>query len=156
MIIHFVCRGNAYRSRLAEAYLGSKRIANIISTSSGIEGELGKKLNGPIAWYAARIVQYYSLVPFMSLNPKQTSKGLLDDSNLVIFFDRKYLQNCQKKFDFKGPYELWEIPDVDDYGLTKDNQTKEDDLKKMEISQKTFDEIKKRIDDLITRIEKLN
>jgi len=34
--IHFVCRGNVYRSVLAEGYLKSKKIKNLEVTSSGI------------------------------------------------------------------------------------------------------------------------
>lgn len=37
--IHFVCRGNNFRSRLAEAYLNSKKLPGIKVISSGIEAE---------------------------------------------------------------------------------------------------------------------
>lgn len=154
MIIHFVCRGNAYRSRLAEAYLNSKKISHIRAISSGIEEGIHRKINGPITWLAERILQNNSLVPFMSLDSKQTSKLLLDKSNLVIFFNEKYAEFCKESYSFKNSsYEVWNILDVDDFGLTSDKQSREDEAKKIDISEKTFKEIKKRIDGLIKRLK---
>ena len=155
MIIHFVCRGNAYRSRLAEAYLNSKRIPNLHAISSGVEEEIHRFGNGPVTWLAQRIIQYNSLIPFMSFMSKQTNRELLEKSDIVVFFAKGYFDYCKEKLKFNfSKYEIWTIPDVDDYGLTGKNQTREDDLKKLDISEKTFNEIKKRIDDLLIRIQK--
>ena len=35
MIVHFICRGNAFRSIIAEAYLNSLKFENLKATSSG-------------------------------------------------------------------------------------------------------------------------
>ena len=40
MTIHFICTGNIYRSRLAEAYCASKRVAGLCVLSSGIGTKL--------------------------------------------------------------------------------------------------------------------
>jgi protein-tyrosine-phosphatase len=40
MRVHFVCTGNLYRSRMAEAYLRSKAIPGLEVTSSGVLAEM--------------------------------------------------------------------------------------------------------------------
>ncbi len=35
MIIHFICRGNSFRSIIAEAYVNSLKFKNLKATSSG-------------------------------------------------------------------------------------------------------------------------
>ncbi len=150
MIVHFICRGNAYRSRLAEAYFNSKKLPDIRAISSGVEEEIHRYGNGPVSWLAMRLLQYNSLIPFMSFMSQQTNKELLKKSDFFIFFDEKYLDYCEEKLGFNSSqYEAWKILDIDDYGLTEKNQSRKDDLRKLDISGKTFVEIKKKIDALI-------
>lgn len=53
--VEFVCSGNTFRSRTAEAYLKSKGVAGIVVSSSGPTANLD--LNGPISWWGQRIIK---------------------------------------------------------------------------------------------------
>ena len=78
MHIHFVCSGNSYRSRLAEAYLKSVLVdKTIIVSSSGTEAEKHRLKNGPICWYAMRLMKRNNLIPFMSWKERQTTSQIL-------------------------------------------------------------------------------
>ena len=155
MTIHFICKGNAYRSRLAEAYLNSKKIAGVWVISSGIEEQIYRKINGPITWLAQRILQNNSLTKYMSLLSKQTTQKLLNKSDLSIFMSEKYLEYCKANFSFGSKnYEVWEIKDIDDYGLTDEDKSRDEELEKIDLSEKTFAEVKKRVNGLIQRINK--
>ncbi len=49
MIIHFICRGNSFRSIIAEAYLNSLEIKDSSVLSSGTTADLDKARN--LAYY---------------------------------------------------------------------------------------------------------
>lgn len=139
MKIHFVCLGNIYRSRLAQAYLNSKQLPNIKVISSGISASENK--NRPISWLTQRLFEVYKLVPFQKSNWTQTTKKLLDSADLTIFFDKKYYQFCVDNFEFNSPnFEIWEIADLD--GNIKEH------VKKIAKTEKSFAVIRQKVDEL--------
>jgi protein-tyrosine-phosphatase len=117
VLVHFVCTGNAYRSRLAEAHFNSKAVAGLRATSSGTMAE--RNLNGPITWYAARIIQRERLVPFMSHTWTQTIAKLLHGADLVVFMAPEHEAFCRQQFEMDGvATRVWSVPDVDEVDLT--------------------------------------
>jgi protein-tyrosine-phosphatase len=62
LTIHFICTGNIYRSRIAEAYCASKAVPGVLVLSSGINTVLNRGI--PIAPYAARILREQGLEGF--------------------------------------------------------------------------------------------
>lgn len=143
MKIHFVCLGNIYRSRLAEAYLNSKKLDNVEVISSGTKAvENG---NRPISWLTQRLFEAYRLVPFEKPNWTQTSKQLLGSADLTIFFDHKIYKHCVDQFEFNSDsFEIWEIADLDG--------SIEDWAEKIKVTEETFGVIRQRVDNLIKRL----
>jgi protein-tyrosine-phosphatase len=141
MKIHFVCSGNTFRSRLAEAYLNSKKIASLDISSSGIEAE--RNLDGSITWYAMRIIKYNGLVSFMSDFWQQTTKELIEGNDLVIFMEKNHYDFCKSFLTPDQKYEIWNIEDIDDPVIEKEIES----IKK---SEEIFDKIKEEVDLLIT------
>jgi protein-tyrosine-phosphatase len=143
MNIHFVCTGNTFRSRLAESYLNSKHIPGLKVSSSGIEAI--NDVNGPITWYAQRIIEEQKLVPGEKMIWTQTTKELLESADLVIFMLPQHFDTCVTKFGFKGKnYEIWDVEDVLDDNTTDDKLT-------IQKSELVFEKIKANIEDLIAR-----
>lgn len=142
MIIHFVCLGNIYRSRLAETYLNSKELTDIEVISSGIKAvENG---NRPISWLTQRLFEVYDLVRFEKPNWTQTTKELLDSADKTIFFSEKYYKYCVEELSFKSNnFEIWEIEDLD--GSIKEH------IEKIKKTGETFEKIRQKVDDLIER-----
>ncbi len=86
--VHFVCTGNVYRSRLAEAYLRSKKLPNVDTSSSGIKAQEGR--NGPITWYAS-IIKRNQLVEHLKNYWTQTTPQMLYEADIVVFMtDEQY------------------------------------------------------------------
>jgi len=142
MNIHFVCTGNTFRSRLAESYLNSKHIPNIKVSSSGIEAM--KDANGPITWYAQRIIEEEHLVPSEKMIWTQTTKEILEKQDLIIFMQKMHFDYCRLHFGFRGTnYEIWDVEDIIDTNEIQDAIT----IQKSELA---FIKIKANIENLIS------
>lgn len=149
MKIHFVCTGNFYRSRLAEAYINSKEIPDIEASSSGVESDYYFDENAPIAWYTMRLIYNSNLVPFLKKMPTQTTSELLASQDKVIFMTQYHYDFAKTHFAYIGKnYEVWNIMDVDDF----EEYPTFNDMDKIAISEKTFQQIKEKVDALIAAI----
>lgn len=145
MKIHFVCAGNSYRSRLAEAYLKSKKIPELEVSSSGLIANQNE--NGPISWLAARILLRRHLIPFMSYMWTQTTPEMLQDADLVIFLGKNNYTFAKKYFKYdKENHEVWNIPDLDQF--TSSMTTIRDEAARIKTTEHAFWDIKKNVDRL--------
>ena len=148
MKIHFICTGNSYRSRLAEAYLNSKQINGIEAFSSGTGID---KRNGPIGWPAERILQKTGLSLFMSPSSIQTTKKLLDSGDFTVFMDESHFKYAERLGFSAKNYEIWEIPDFS-LEIIEDFKGYDRDIEFMKISENTFKVIKEKVDELVKKL----
>lgn len=149
MKIHFVCSGNTFRSRLAEAYLRSKNVKELHVSSSGVAAHENK--NGPITWYGARLIKRHGLVPHLTHAWTKTVPEHLKNADLVIFMDKKYHHHSKRDLGFTGTrYQIWKIPDLNDVGFDSETGVNiEEDMKRIIATEKIFGQIKKKVDSLI-------
>jgi protein-tyrosine-phosphatase len=111
MTIHFICTGNIYRSRLAEAYCKSKGVSGLDVVSSGIQTILNGGL--PIASYAADVLRAYGLERFAAPSWQQTTAALVQASDILVFMEREHYHFCKDWVDSsRQRFEIWDIPDV--------------------------------------------
>jgi protein-tyrosine-phosphatase len=151
MHIHFVCSGNSFRSRFAEAYIRSKQIKNILVSSSGTGAT--KNICGAVSWLTQRYVIYQGLIPYITHEWQQTTSNLLKSEDKIIFMQKKHHKYCVEKLGYnKNNYEIWEIGDLVDYGFTDSFRSFEDDLAKIKKSEEVFAQIKKKIDTMMEQI----
>jgi protein-tyrosine-phosphatase len=111
MIIHFICTGNIYRSRMAEAYCVSKGIPGLSVLSSGIR----TALNGlvPIAPYAADTLRGHGLERFVSASWQQTTAALVRKSDILVFMEDEHYRFCLDWIDSSTQtVQIWNIPDI--------------------------------------------
>jgi protein-tyrosine-phosphatase len=139
LIIHFICTGNIYRSRLAEAYCVSKGVPGLRVLSSGI----GAALHGgvPIAPYAARVLNEHRLARFAAPSWQQTTAALVRASDVLVFMEREHYRFCKDWMDpIRQTVEIWDIPDVGPI----------DAERIMTKVEQTFEMIRKRADTLLS------
>lgn len=114
MHIHFVCRGNIYRSRLAEAYAASLTQNNkeILVSSSGVQAKLA--LNGDINPYTQKLLQAEGNDTFMKPSWTQTTQKHIDSADAVVFMSDTVCRDAKKFLDIpKEKAIVWQIPDKD-------------------------------------------
>jgi protein-tyrosine phosphatase len=149
--IHFVCTGNIYRSRLADAYLRSQQLPNIETSSSGIEAVQGSEpLISPVA---AILLARAGLGECASLYPSRTSAELLAKVDLVVFMRRHHYLVCSEEYRVSlSNYEIWDIPDLNELSYSTPDGSLEHQLEIMRNAAKTFEDIKTQVDQLKTRL----
>jgi len=153
MIIHFICKGNVYRSRLAEAYLNSRQLPNLKSFSSGIIAATNG--NGIISWYAQRIIEKENLVLFESPGWQQTTKEILAQADFTVFMLEEFYDHCRQKLGFTPKnYEIWDIKDIGEFLLSSTGMLPINEMENIQASEETFKLIKEKIDDLISRLSR--
>ena len=113
MVIHFVCRGNTHRSRLAEAYAKSLSLDLHDTTilSSGIEAD--RDLNGPIVPFVRLLLQNENLLQLTGTTWTQTTQSMIDHSDVIVFMNRDVYDDSVKQFHIPlARSQTWHIADV--------------------------------------------
>ncbi len=112
MSIHFICRGNMFRSRLAEGYL-RKHLPQAIISSSGIDASNG--LNGHICWYAQCIADCHNFAQHLSSTWTKTTQEHLQDADVIITLDASITKDVLSRFTIPSHSNIlsWNISDVE-------------------------------------------
>lgn len=130
--IHFVCRANIYRSRLAEAYFKKLTGDKYIVSSSGIE-----RWRNPLKFkdkWATMLAKKHNLV--LSEKSRQSSSHLFTEQDLLIFARQDVYDGACHKYHFdKKKAIIWDIRDRLDYPfLTKRKVRREETWKAIDYS----------------------
>ena len=127
---------------MAEAYLNSKSLPRIRSSSSGTQASENK--NGPLSWVTDRLIKENSLVPFVSPSWTQTTLKILNEADRVVFIQQDIYDFCNNVLGYTGTnYEVWNISDIS-FEVKKET-------KMLESARKTFILIQKNVDTLIAK-----
>lgn len=143
-VVHFVCTGNIYRSRMAEAYFNHLKIPGLKATSSGIYADSHD--SGPVSWYSLRILYNNWFVDGMSRDHKTTTVEMLEQSDFVVFMEDMHLNHCKDVLGYTPKFsQVWNIPDLFPVHIT--------DKEIIETSENTFSRIKINVDKLIDQLK---
>ena len=117
MIVHFVCRGNAFRSILAEAYLNSLRITGCSVLSSGTVAAQDKDLN--LARYRAtlQLLEQHGIREFAKAGyGEQLTQSLLDRADVTICLNQRVYDECRGRVSFRAAPRIWSVADLGEPG----------------------------------------
>lgn len=112
MHIHFVCRANIWRSRIAEAYAWHllKELPAITVDSSGIEA--GFNVTGGLPAHTESLLERYELLAHASETTQQTTQELIDAADSVVFANKDVYQDAKLMFRISDQAtSVWDIPD---------------------------------------------
>ena len=115
MTLQFICRGNAFRSIIAEAYLKSLQIPGLTVISSGTVASAHKeanKINYPkvIAVLKRHGIEQYAKKHYAD----DINQGLLDESDIVVCLNKLVYEEAISGFRLPKRVYVWDVADIDE------------------------------------------
>ncbi len=147
MRIHFICRGNAFRSRIAETYLNSLKLKNVVAVSSGTVADEHQNQNGPISPHAQFILKKHDLLAYAKKQCDQLTQSRLEPSDTIICMNQRIFNECKDLVVLPSNVSVWSIDDIDEHFSTQPQEKEMD-----EYAEQVFQSIKSNIDALILNI----
>lgn len=144
MVVQFICRGNAFRSRMAEAYFNSLNIKGISAVSSGTVAKLHSESNAHNFIITEKYLKENGLAKFTKPNWDQLTRKLLNSADLTVFMNQKVADECNKLYGLSDNFIVWDIPDFDEIKPIPMTQNEIENYVK-----NTFNLIKSKVDELI-------
>ena len=150
MLIHFVCSGNAYRSRLAEAYLNSLQIPSIKVMSSGSRANVDHRYT--IMPYTVLLLEKYKLAQYASKDKIQLTQARFDAADVTICVNRAVYREAEEDgLTVPSRTFIWDITDV------KDEPEALADVAEGQIppiTERTFHQIQTHVDELLAFLKR--
>jgi protein-tyrosine-phosphatase/isopentenyldiphosphate isomerase len=141
--LHFVCRGNVHRSRLAEAIARSKLDDTWEVSSSGVDAAVLYPKHYLSPW-AKILSNEYGLNDYMSSHRTQTTTEILTDKDIIVFMNQDVYDDAVARYSFNTAKCLvWHVKDREDWNNTYSLRDKR---------QKTYRTIAKNVNALLQNI----
>lgn len=116
MVIHYICRGNAFRSFIAEAYTCSLELSGVEVISSGTLGSLTKQQNANIHRYVRETLGRHHISEYAKADyAENLSDELIQKSDVLVCMNRRvYDEAHERGFTLPNRTIVWSILDVNE------------------------------------------
>jgi protein-tyrosine-phosphatase len=148
MIIHFICRGNSFRSIIAEAYLNSLGIQGSRVLSSGTTAESDKDRNLVYYRMTLDLLEKHGIREFAKAGyGDQLTQSRLEKADITVCMNQRVYDECLRSVTFPASPRIWSVADIGEPGRIS-NAESERGLYREE----AYQEIVKNVDRLISDI----
>lgn len=143
--ILIVCRGNKFRSKLAQAYMRSRKVPYVHIVSSGIDVALDTRPN--TLPYTRRIMQKNNLYRYAQKRRYQTNQTQLDAADLIVFVSKTVQNDAIRRYNVDmNKVIIWDIGDIVQKDLTLPK------AKQLSMVNHLYSDIKKATNELIKEL----
>ena len=114
MKVHFVCRGNAVRSLMADAYLKSLNLPGIEVTSSGSVAEKHREVNRVHFGRTVALLERHGHGPYVKPASTQLEQATIDEQDIVVCVNQRAYDEAQKIVTLPPQTIIWHIDDINE------------------------------------------
>lgn len=148
MIIHFICRGNSFRSIIAEAYLNSLGIKDISALSSGTVAALDKE--GNLAHYRSilELLDAHGIREFAKDDyGDQLTQSRLEKADITVCMNQRVYEECLEQVTFPASPRIWSVADIGEPGRVASSESE-----RLRYREEAYQEIVSNVDRLVSGI----
>jgi protein-tyrosine-phosphatase len=117
MIVHFICRGNAFRSIIAEAYLNSLKFKNLRAISSGTAAAVDRARNLAAYTETLQLLSKNGIREFAKPGyGDQLTPSRLAGADVVICMNQRVYDECQRLVGLPAGTRVWSVADIGEPG----------------------------------------
>jgi protein-tyrosine-phosphatase len=117
MIVHFICRGNSFRSIIAEAYLNSLKLNNLKAISSGTTAAADKPGNLAAYTETLGLLEKNGIREFAKAGyGDQLTQSRLEATDVVICVNQRVYDECQQLVTLPADTRIWSVADIGEQG----------------------------------------
>src|SRR5271166_7073398 len=117
MLIHFACRGNVFRSIIAEAYLNSLGIKDWNVLSSGTTAASEKARNLANYGKTLELLEKHGIREFAKADyGDQLTQSRLEKADITVCMNQRVYDECLQCVTFPASPHIWSVADVGEPG----------------------------------------
>lgn len=148
MIIHFICRGNSFRSIIAEAYLNSLEIEQSSALSSGTVAALNKESNKAYYQKTLELLDVHGIREFAKDGyGDQLTQSRLEKADITICLNQRVYDECLQHVSFPASPHIWSVADIGEPGRISHSESET-----LRYREEAYQEIATNVDRLVSRI----
>ena len=143
MTVHFICRGNAFRSLIAEAYLKSLNLPGLIVTSSGTVSDEYFVANRPSLKSTLALLEQHGIANYAKHQSEQLTQQRVDNQDVTVCMNQVVVDEASAIVSLPKNTVDWQITDIGEGSRIVVNGNRQ------MYEEEIYQEIVKRVNDLV-------